>query len=218
MDYKEIYKSIFEQNFTNTYKSFLLKHEIEERCSYIMSKLTTLSPEIILKNILYNCDFFEIGKLAIDYRIMFLSSDYKNAIDNALSIEIDSTDFLKEHLNKTLICINHAITKAILNGENNIIFDSALSDINDYFKIKLYEPLDELFITDKNIVYYMTHNQSVYCAIFNINIYTNLPLDTVTLNKIKDNLNVRFEILEKLKNKYPNGIDIKLVKNPLFFK
>ena len=219
-----VYKNLFRRILKRTYEKILSDEKIEERVSYFISKLRNIDQQKIFKNLLYNDTSFEIGKLALDYRLRFISDDYKNVIDEASSVEIDQSnisDFLNRQINGVSSIINHAINKFILNGKINdddfIKYEESKKEINDVFEVELHESLPGIYIENNYVHFYMTHNQAVYSGIYNINPYNDEPLLEATINFIKHSFNSRWKIFEILKRKYPTCIQDELVKNSVFF-
>ena len=71
--------------FTKTYGEIISSQQINERMKFLEDNLSNLSPLSIMKTILYSDTDNEIGKLALDFRLRFITSDYQNVITSSES-------------------------------------------------------------------------------------------------------------------------------------
>lgn len=218
---QRVWKSTLIEILTRTYHGILDESEINERIDFILSKINDIDPICLYKCILYNDTQLEVGKIAIDYRISFASTHFREAIETGKSIEIDNLEMpekseLEREIHNCCLIINHAMSKSIL---SNTPFDmrAAKDELNSSFKVEIHPEIDHMWFRSGSINYLMSINQIVYACIFNQN-----PYDAeVVTNDAKVHISASYPIHCKLfailHSKYRSGIKLELVRNSSFF-
>lgn len=210
-----------EDIFNYTYSLILSKEQIDERINYILNNINTINPEALYNCLLYSDTRYEIGKIAIDYRISFCLNNYKNVIDNGLSFEIDNLittekELIMRDIKGTKILFNFIMFKKI-NSDDEIDIENEIKQINNKFIFELHDVDENKLVPSDHILHLMTRNQFCYSAVFNRNPFSSENLQTNTISHIKSTHKIRCDIFEILKRKYINGIDDIYTTNERFF-
>lgn len=216
-----VWKKTLSEIFTHTYSSILSMHELNERIDYIITNINTITPEALYNCLLYSDTRIEVGKLAIDYRMRFCTSDYINVITSGSSYEIDNLI----HSEKELIMRDIIGAKILLNmimfRRLNLSVEPDINkevlELNKHFKFELHETDNNIWIPSEHILYSMTQNQFCYATVFNQNPFDGLPLNDNVSSSIKSQHKIRCDLFELLKSKNPTGINLLFVTNDNFF-
>jgi len=224
---KTVWRNIITPLFKRTYGNFLDDEEIEVRIMFILSNLNNIEPINLFKCILYSDTKNEVGKLAMDYRIEFINSNYENVIRTGVSFELDNFHFSDKHLLLTEIedlcmainvAINNKITSEVLGIQDHR--DNLLSSIEmmaDVIDTKLREDNIMFWNLNRGIQHYMTVNQIVYSVIFNQNAFTGDVMNENYCKYIHGSFASRCGLMEQLKRKYKTGVKLELVADKNFF-
>lgn len=218
---RDVWNKILTHTFTSTYNSILSEEDISIRVQFIISNLMKLKPINIFKSILYSDTSNEIGKLAIDYRLKFISSEYESCIRKGESYEIDNIEFEEKHIltneiRELCIALNMAINNEIMNGKDMDI-RSSIDFLADVISVKHREPQQPTWNLHHGVQHLMSINQIVYSVVFNQN-----PFDGEIVNEkyqeyIRTHFRTRCLLFEKLHEKYHSGIKLSYVQNRALF-
>lgn len=215
--------------FTKTYRHFLTDEEINLRINYIIKKINRNDDvRNIMKTILYSDTTNEIGKLAIDFRLGFISDSYEQYINSGDSYEIDNIfvalndrnnkgkkisqdNYNKrikfdEELKGYLIVINYIVNMYIMN-EELISFKDAHNELNNVIDHEYIIPFTNGWNLHDKIQHIMSLNQVLFMVVYDINPFTNKKPNEQYKNTIKSNFKYRYELFELIKNKHPMLID-----------
>ncbi len=211
-----------------TFSKRLSQEQIEERINWIISKIQTIKSseaKQFYKSILYCMNSSSISKMAIGFKIDFTSNNYIETFNDAKTPEIDDNSSLSEKdklvldeiiLNESFV-INHHMDNVILNNSDVKEIETAVKQVSDFLKIPQYNHIRMSHIKDGDFYYYMTFSQLLYCAVFNQNPFTGLPCSKELIDTINEHYSHRCSMMQTLKNKYPNGIDLNYVRDPNIF-
>src|SRR5579872_5238303 len=83
--------------FQKTYSGILTDKEIQDRVVFIVSNMNSLDVQSLFRTVLYSDTENEIGRLAIDFRLRFITMDYASVIKEGVSRELES-DFPEREL------------------------------------------------------------------------------------------------------------------------
>lgn len=216
IDIDSIYSFIF-QHFEKTFKNFLTKKELELRTSYITENFTTLPPLSIFKTLLYCDTNNEVGKLAIDFRIKFINSDFETVISECSSFEIDNFESeCKEELYRHIIqecsLINFAFLRKSINKDLNL---EELYNEHNNVSLSLNR-IDKCVCRAQLLdskAYWLNSNEKCISAIYGINILDGSKLSNESIEIIENENRSRIELFSKLKDKYPNLHKSEFVKH-----
>lgn len=207
--------------FNFTYGNIISDDEINKRIGFITDHFETLQPLSIFKTILYSDTKNELGKLALDFRMKFISKNYENVIRSGESYEIDNLEDsfgneLRSKIYEECLVINHFLLKIdLLNSKEEII-----SHINEFFTFFEKEPIKLTGLTLEvigNIGMWMTLNERCYSGVYGINFVTmeKLPIENITsIKRINES---RFKLFSKLKDIYKKPFEQSIVLNVNFF-
>ena len=209
-------ETVLKQILGKTYKDIMSESDIQLRIDFIINSID-ISAESFYKTILYNDTDNEVGKLAVDYRIKFIS-DYETVIKSGKSIEIDSysNETLNSIINNTLSVINYAFVKSVL---NNAPFDyrAAVNEAKSLFPI-VSESIPNFVFINGYALEYASVNQIVYSAVFNQNPFNGQPLNSKYSELILNSeLKSRCDLMRELQKAHSTGISLNLVRNVDFF-
>ena len=99
----KIWKNFLTSVISETFGDFIDSKEIENRSTWILSKINSIAPELLFKNLLYMMNNNPVSKMAIGYKLRFLEDDYKEVFINPFTEEFDNNDSLKIEDKKLLI-------------------------------------------------------------------------------------------------------------------
>lgn len=205
--------------FNETFCISLSSDQINERVDWIVSKLKTIKSDKsreFYKAILYCMNSSSISKMAIGFKIDFMSDNYREVFDNANTPEIDDNKnltekdklVLKEIILNECLSINHHMDNVILNNSNVREIEVAVKQVSDFLKIPHYNHIGPSNVKDGDYYRYMTFSQILYCAVFNQNPYTGLPCSKELIDTITEHYPHRCLMMSTLKNKFPTGIPL----------
>lgn len=217
-----VWKNTLSEILNRTYLTVLTDAEINERVDYIISKKDELDPLCLYKCILYNNTQLEVGKVAVDYRLTFASDDFREAIDNGRSIEIDSlTSPFKEELEREIynscLIINHGMSKSILSGNISLDLEEAKNELNYAMKVELHPSRSHVWFRSSSINYMVSTNQMIYACVFNQNPFDGEVIGEEVKKHVSHHYPFHWSLFESLKSKYKSGIKLDLVRNCTFF-
>jgi hypothetical protein len=215
------WRKVLEETFNYTYSMVLSNDEIQERINFVLSKLNNINPNIIYNCLLYSDTRFEVGKIAIDYRIGFCSPDYVNVVESGISYEIDNLkhpekELIMRDINGVKVLFNLLMFKRI-NSEDEIDIAEEIEQINKHFRFEIHDEDECKWVPTDHVHHLMTRNQFCYTAVFHQNPFDGMPLSVNVEKSIKNLHFIRCELFELLKNKYPSGINLTYVRNTNFF-
>lgn len=217
----DVWRNVLSKIFNSTYSNFLSNDEIEQRIEYIINNMMKITPINLFKCILYSDTKNEIGKLAIDYRLKFISIEYESCIENGNSFEIENIQFDEKHkleneIQELCIALNISINSEIANGLEMNVMSSVdfLADVITTKHRKISQPLWNLH---EGVQHIMSINQIIYSVIFNQNPFNGEIINEQYRNYIKSHFSTRCLLFESLKNKYHSGIKLMYVQNRDFF-
>jgi len=222
---EKVWKQFLTNILRNTFLEFISQEEINERVNWIVLNLFKINPDSLYKSVLYCMNNNIISKIAIEFKLKFITDDYKTLFQSPSSIEIDGNNYISQKdklilnaiVNARCLSINHHIELVLLQGKDLINDQFAIDEISEYLKIPNYNHLPPTFVKDGHIVHYLTFSQLLYTVAFNQNPFTGMPCS----NEIKDYVNKtypeRLKIMQLLKNSWPNGIELKYVRSNNIF-
>lgn len=203
----DIYSFIFKV-FEKTYSKFISREEINKRTSYIVDNFHTLPPLSIFKSILYSDTNNEVGKLAIDFRIRFISKDYEQVISSGESYEIDTFEDeckseLLDHIIQECSIINFEFLRKAANPSLNL---ETLYEEHKQISLKL-QRVEKCSCRAQVIdseAFWLNANEKCISAVYGINIMNGSKLSNESIELIESENRTRFNMFSKLKIKYPN--------------
>lgn len=220
---EDVWKNILNPLFKKTYGEILNEIEISQRVEFIINELKNIDPKSLYKCVLYSDLDFELGKLAIDYRLGFISPEYQMIIRKGESIEIDSLhgpdgNMLRRKIMDILLLINHAVNLCIVRKEKYNIHrdqETLCSDLSG----EVCGSLNPIWLySEKSMMNNLASlNQAFYAAIYNQNPFDGSTVSESTADHIKSMSPIRTKLMELLKSKYPSGIQLGIVRNQEFF-
>lgn len=214
----KIWKNFLTSVISETFGDFIDSKEIENRSTWILSKINSIAPELLFKNLLYMMNNNPVSKMAIGYKLRFLEDDYKEVFINPFTEEFDNNDSLKiedkellnELIENLMISINHHIEMLIVGSENTNLLDT-IKELSSHYNIPNIESHNDKMIRESNLIYFMSSGQFLYMAVFNQNPFSGLPCSTSNLNMIKTKFPYNFKAMEMLKIRWSTGIPLKYV-------
>lgn len=200
-------------HFEKAFKNIINNDDLNRRVDFMLDKEKCTNPKSFYKCILYTDLENELGKLAVDFRLRFISQQYEQAIIDGSSYEIDNLncDFaedIRSRIDRELIVINDYILKCILlhsqinDNDMNIVLDKL-----NISKIDNIHPRLEI-IGDRGI--YMSDNMRCYCAIHSTNFHFGVTLTKNQVESIRSLYPERILFFDKFREKYTLPLDIDL--------
>lgn len=213
-------KNFIQRIFFKTYSKILDHENIERRINFIFND-SRVSPFNMMKSILYSDTSNELGKLAVDFRMNFITDNYEHAIINGISYEIDtiSGEFgekIRMEIKENCIILNHLLMKLYLESEIDI--ERAFESFENMLNVKYIKNIPLFWEFRDNISSLISKNQKSFMAVYGFDIEIESDLSEQSKKKLRCNYSdeMRCNIFEILKSKY-NVIDIDLVRNIDFF-
>ena len=218
---RKAWKNTLNEILKRTYHNVLNEEEISERIDFILGRMNEIDPVCLYKCILYNDTEIEVGKIAVDYRISFASSHYREAIETGKSEEIDNLEMpeksnLEREIHNCCLIINHAMTKSILTG-TRLDLNMAKDELNSSFSVEIHPELEHMWFRNGSVNYLMSINQIIYACIFNQNPYDGKVVSEGSKNHINSSYPIHCKLFKILHSKYKSGIKLDLVRNSVFF-
>ena len=213
---------------TDTFGEFIDQSIISERVNWIVSKIYTIKPEKLYKNILYMMNNNPLSKMAIGYKIRFLEDDnWQNVFNDPYTEEFDKNDSLDNNdkklisdlLNNFEIVVNHHIELILASNIKTNINDlsESIKQLAIYYNLPKLENMDNKMIRNGDLIYFMDFSQILYMVVFNQNPLNSEHCPDETQKTIRDKFPKRVQAMETLKIKWPNGIPLKYVKSSNIF-
>jgi len=208
----------------NTYKFVLSENEINERVNYLIEDFRKIPILSFCKTILYSNTNNELGKLAIDFRLNFITKNYKNVIMNSISFELDTFpgemgNNLRNEVLESCIVINHFVFKLFLSGDNcPVCISNAYEDFKNELKVRERTNVETLWNIRNGIISKLSRNQRAFMGSYGIDVdlETNLSEKNIKSIRSEHSDELRCQFLDLVKIKHPN-IDISLVQDVNFF-
>ena len=210
--------------FTKTYGEIISSQQINERMKFLEDNLSNLSPLSIMKTILYSDTDNEIGKLALDFRLRFITSDYQNVITSSESYELDNFpgllgDELRREIKETCIVINHFLLKIHLSKKNckNCII-KLHKEFEHLLSLRYKEKSGTFWNIRNGIISKLSKNQRCFMACYGIDIEMEEQLSDKIIASIRngENDNARCRLIDLTKQRH-HHINNDLVLNLNFF-
>lgn len=219
--HETLMKQVLMDIFMKTYSEILIQSEVEKRVDFLISKKDEIPPVVFYKNILFSMTDNELGKLAIDFRIQFVSDNYKNVIETANSYELDNfvfseSDLLNEEIEQFCIVISSFISNKIL-GTTNISIEEMFGKLSEVVTISFRRNKGKILNLNNEISHFVSLNQLIFSVVFNQDIYTGLPVNEKVVEKVSFEYENRVKLMNKLKEKYKTSISLEKVRNVKFF-
>lgn len=217
-----VWKRILNKVFSETYDKILDINQINDRVNYIITNLRIINPFNLFKCILYSDTNNEIGKLAIDYRLNFISDSYINTISTGESYEIDNIKFDDKHLldkeiSDLCLVINHGINNEIANNKEFNMKESVIC-IKEIISSDIRDNINDIYNLHEVLIQNMTLNQIIYSIVFNQNIFNGKNnINNYYIDYIKSHYETRCNLFNILHSKYKTGINLSLIKNKKMF-
>lgn len=221
----KVWKEFLISIIKDTFGEFIDSITINERVDWIISKLHSIKPEKLFRNILYMMNNNPISKMAIGYKIRFLEDDYQVVFNDPYTEEFDRNNSLNKEDKKLIldildnlgIAINHHIELLFINKKSdNNLFES-IKQLSDHYNIPKFESMDNKMIQEGDLVYFMEFSQILYMVAFNQNPFNSEHCSKKTKKLIKDNFPERLQAMETLKERWQTGIPLKYVKSSKIF-
>ena len=222
---EQIWKQFLTHTFSKTFSEFLTEQQIDERANWVVENLNKFDPKALYKSILYSMTDSAISKMAIGFKLHFILDDYKVLFNSPSTEEIDNNKSLTEEdklvLNEIILnfckAINHHMENVIVNNSRIEEIETAVQQVSDFLKLPHYEHLKPSFVKDGDLLYRMTFSQLLYCAVFNQNPFTGMPCGDELVEHVKQIYPHRYNMMMKLKEKWPTGIPLTYVRSTKIF-
>lgn len=227
---ENIWKKFLRDVITNTFSEFLNQEQINERVEWIITKIHSVTSEVLFKNILYMMNNNALSEIAVGYKLHFLIDDYKELFMNPTTEEFDNNSDLstddKEIINLLIenftIAINHHIELLINRTTDETPEDitnliMVVKELSNYYKLPRYETMSSQYIQDGSLLYRMSFGQILYMVAFNQNPFLGSPCDKDISVTIRERYPYRLAAMETLKKTWPAGIPLKYVKSTNIF-
>lgn len=206
---------------TDTYHQFLPESEIESRVQWIVKNKQNVTPELFYKNVLYNMNKLPISKIAIGYKLAFLTNDYQRLFANPQTEEIDNNSLLsaedRANINKLIknfcIALNHHSERVINNGADINDLETSIADLKLHFGIPQLEYLPSTIVNCGINSYIVTFSQLLYMAAFNQNPYTGMPVSLEFSDYVNTQYGFNVNAMKALQTSWPTGIPLNYVKS-----
>lgn len=227
---ENIWRKFLKSVITDTFSEFLDQKQIDERVDWIISKIHSVTPEVLFKNVLFMMNNNALSEIAVGYKLHFLLDDYKELFINPSSEEFDNNDNLstsdKDLINMLIenftIAINHHIELLINKHKEETSEDITnlilvVNQLSNHYKLPRYETMSSQYIQDGVLLYRMSFGQILYMVAFNQNPFSNTPCSNDISIVIRDRYPYRLATMETLKKTWPAGIPLKYVKSTNIF-
>lgn len=217
MENIEIYiRSVFE----TTYRNVLTHEKIEQRIKYIINNFRSIPPISICKTILYSDTRNEMGKLAIDFRLNFITENFENVITHSNSFELDTFEInLKPEIEEICIVINHFLLKLFL-AQNNcpLCISKSYEEMKNQLSVRERENSGTMWNIRNGVISKLSKNQRCFMASYKIDVDLEIEVSEQTVIAIKSEKGYkeRCKLIDILRIKHP-VIDIELVQDVNFF-
>ena len=185
---ENIWRKFLKSVITDTFSEFLDQKQIDERVDWIISKIHSVIPEVLFKNVLFMMNNNALSEIAVGYKLHFLLDDYKELFINPSSEEFDNNDNLstsdKDLINMLIenftIAINHHIELLINKHKEETSEDITnlilvVNQLSNHYKLPRYETMSSQYIQDGVLLYRMSFGQILYMVAFNQNPFSNTP-------------------------------------------
>ena len=218
---KQVFFVVFYTILERSYKKHLKIEELNERAKFMTDNIDVILPENLFKSIIYCDTENEIGKLAVDFRLKFISSEYKEAITSGTSYEIDNLvgvfgDELRAEIKLLCIAVNHWMLKFYLSGETKHIKEH-INELEATIQLKIRETIPPTWEVFDGVISRFSPNQRCYMAVYGVDIGNGRAFPEINRNIIKTNEYSRCKLFDLLKEKYKDGISLTYVKDKAFF-
>lgn len=206
---------------TKTYHEFLSHDEISTRVEWMVKNKSTITPNLFYKNVLFNMNNLPISKIAIGYKLAFLTKDWQKLFTNPQTEEIDCNSNLSNenhiNINKLIqnycICLNHHSELVINNGANIDDIEKSILDVTDHFEIPQLKYLPSTIVNCGLNNYVISFSQLLYMAAFNQNPYTGMPINKDFYDFIIENYEFNVNVMKSLQSSWNTGIPLNYVKS-----
>lgn len=213
---------ILNEILSNSYSNVLSEDQINERVNYLHENFSIINPENIMKVLLYSDTENELGKLALDFRLQFIKDDYKNLINNPISIELDNLQgelgqFLRSEVSETCVIYNHFLLECYLSSKK-LQIKEVHTLFENHLNVRYRERMPERWDFRDGIMSLTTKNQRAFMGVYGIDKDTGDKLSESVILAIRNDPSegLRCKLFEILKEKY-NSIELDLVNNVNFF-
>lgn len=208
----------------NTYKYVLSENDINERLNYLIQDFKKLPILSVCKTILYSNTNNELGKLAIDFRLNFITKNYKKVIIECNSFELDTFpgeigNNLRNEVLESCIVINHFLFKLFLSGDNcPVCISNAYEELKNQLSVRERTNVETLWNIRNGIISKLSRNQRSFMGSYGIDVdlETNLSGKNIKAIRSEQSDELRCQFLDLVKVKHPN-IEISLVQDVNFF-
>lgn len=229
-DIATVWNDFLSKILSETFSEFLNESELDERRAWIMTNITNINPDFLYKNLVYMLSNNSISKIAVGYKLHFLLDDWKTLFNNPYSEEFDRNPNLSEEdkllLDRTIdqfgSVINHHMELLIHDSKysyegsiTNLI--KVVENLKTFYQLPNYNIMETMYVESNNLIYKLNIGQLLYFTAFNQNPIDGSPCDEIVIENIKYNYQKRFQMMETLKLKWPNGIPLKYVQSTQIF-
>lgn len=226
---KKVWEKFLTMIIKNTFGEFIDDEEIKKRVNLIYSKIYTIEPEKLYKNLLYIMNNNSLSEIAIGYKIHFLLDvNYEDLFMNPYSEEFDKNSSLtnndKELIEKFIsnfsIIVNHHIElmihNQIVDGELNSL-NMAILQLSDFYEIPKADKIKPMLVKNGIFSYTMNFSQILYTVAFDKNPFSGEGCDEILSTFIREKYPHRLIAMESLKETWPSGIPLEYVRSYRLF-
>lgn len=221
----KIWNEFLTSVITDTFSEFIDQSKINEIVIWIVSKIHSIQPEKLFKNILFMMNNNPLSKMAIGYKLRFIEENYQDVFNDPYTEEFDRNSLLEENDKKLVsdlldnfgIAVNHHVELILAGREIVNDLSETVKQLSSYYNLPNLETMDSKMIKEGDLVYFMEFGQILYMVAFNQNPLNGEHCSIETQRLIREKFPKRVQAMETLKEKWPTGIPLKYVKSSKIF-